>query len=167
MMGAGGMLRLIRELARLCALTLSACAQDVTRASTGPSPERISAAPAGTASPAEVDAQLRSLHDQLGLSPAQERQWSILSRQLQDTSRKMHDMESQQSASNMDAVQAMRAHETMMHARMDAMQTIMPPAEKLYSEMTPQQRHTWNNVMLSHHVGGCGLLCRVGLGEGV
>jgi periplasmic protein CpxP/Spy len=153
----------------LCALMLSACANDATRTSAGPSPERasVAAAPAATASPAEVDAQLRSLHDQLGLTPAQERQWNVLSRELQDTSRKMRDMEQSQSASTKDVVQAMRAHENMLHARMDAMQTIMPSAEKLYSEMTPQQRNRWNNVMLSSQVGGCGLLCRVGLGEGV
>ena len=158
----------VRSLAMIClqvpmVVAISGCGAP---ASTQQAQPPLAAPAFAQASPAEVDTELRKLHDQLRITPAQETQWNSLSQELKDASRKMQQTEAarSQTAASMRGMDEMKSREQIMQARMDAMHKIRPKAEQMYSSMSPEQQHMWDNVVVSRQVGGCGLLCRSGLG---
>jgi Spy/CpxP family protein refolding chaperone len=119
-------------------------------------PDAGAPAPRGDYRPAgPMQHRLREVHDQLGITQAQQPQWEALVGTLRDNAAAMRADPAVQAirSGRLDAVQELRAAADLARQRADAMQRTLPAVEALYAVLSPEQRQVADRE-ISHLVQG-------------
>ena len=136
----------IPALLTLAAFATSAWAQDA--ASGNPAP----AAPAASASSApahdgnkhgdEVEAQIKRLHDQIKITPAQEQQWDAFAQVMRDNAQKTRDAyhERGEKFASMNADDSMKSYASLAQLHADNMQKLSAAFSTLYASLSDAQK---------------------------
>jgi protein CpxP len=140
---------------RMIALTVAALlsASPAALAQTAQTPGQAPAAPgaqapgAGKALPASgaavrVEARIKQLHTQLGITPAQDAQWQQFAQTMRDNAREMDQVVQQraQQFSSMNALQDLQSYEQIAEAHVQHLQKLIPAFQELYASMSPEQK---------------------------
>jgi periplasmic protein CpxP/Spy len=100
-------------------------------------------APAKTRpSPAErVDARIKSLHDRLKITSAQEPQWNAVAQVMRENAQSMDQVIQQRhQTQNMTAVDDLKAYQSIAQAHLQNVQKLIPAFQTLYDTLSPEQK---------------------------
>jgi len=146
---------------RIAALTVAALlsASPAALAQTAQTPGPAPAAPAAPATAAgkalpgggaavKVEARIKQLHTQLGITPAQEAQWQQFAQTMRDNAREMDQVVQQraQQFSSMNALQDLQSYEQVAEAHVQHLQKLIPAFEQLYAAMSQEQKNRADEV---------------------
>jgi protein CpxP len=115
-----------------------------------PAPE--STAPRG----GHLRERLQQVHDRLAITPAQQPQWDAVVLALRDNAQSMRANPAAAAirSGHLTAVQDLHAAADLAHARVDALQRMIPPVEALYATLSPeQQRMADETLAKAMHAG--------------
>ena len=106
------------------------------------------AAPSGSApakkqpSPAErVDARIKSLHDRLKITSAQEPQWNAVAQVMHENAQTMEQaIQQRHQTQNMTAIDDLKAYQAIAQAHLQNVQKLIPPFQALYDTLSPEQK---------------------------
>ena len=101
------------------------------------------------AAPADrVEAHIKSLHDQLKITPAQESQWAAVAQAMRDSASNMQTLIQQrmQNAKTMTAVDDLRSYQTIAQAHLDGLNKLVPAFDTLYASMSDAQKKNADTV---------------------
>lgn len=109
------------------------------------SPSGASSAGAAAARPAKanrVEARIKSLHQQLKITPAQEPQWNAVAQVMRDNARTVSTLihERAQKAASMTAPDDLRAYQTIADAHAAGIKALIPAFDALYATMSNEQK---------------------------
>jgi periplasmic protein CpxP/Spy len=143
------------------AFATSAWAQDAASSSAAPA-SAPAAAPAGGHKHAdEVEAQIKSLHDQIKITSAQEQQWDTFAAVMRDNAQKTHDAykERGDKFSNMNADDSMKSYAALAQLHADNMQKLSAAFSTLYASLSDDQKAAADSAFRyerakHHHHGG-------------
>ena len=150
----------------LAAFATSAWAQDAASSSAAPAaaPSAPASAPAsgGKKHGDEIEAQIKSLHDQIKITPAQEQQWDTFAQVMRDNAQKTRDAyhERGQKFSGMNADDSMKSYATLAQMHADNMQKLSAAFSTLYASLTDEQKANadaafrYERAKHHHHHGG-------------
>ena len=107
------------------------------------------AAPSGNApaktrpSPAErVDARIKSLHDRLKITAAQEPQWNAVAQVMRENAQSMDQVIQQRhQTQDMTAVDDLKAYQAIAQAHLQNVQKLLPAFQALYDTLSPEQKN--------------------------
>jgi hypothetical protein len=99
-------------------------------------------------SPVErVDAHIKSLHDRLQITAAQEPQWGAVAQAMRDSAEKMQAaIQQRQAAKMLTAVDDLKAYQTIADAHSQGLQQLVPAFEALYATMSDDQKKNADTV---------------------
>ncbi|MBV8094216.1 MAG: Spy/CpxP family protein refolding chaperone [Acetobacteraceae bacterium] len=151
----------------LCALALTGCqnAQRVENAAFQQSPpgKITQIDPNWVYEPrVQIEDGLRRIHDQLGITPAQEPQWQAFAQQVASSSHQFNGTVSSLRQTDPQLMTYMSGRR-IQEARMTVYDQVQPAYDQLYRVMTPSQRMQFNNLIVGPRSQTCGLLCQVGV----
>jgi hypothetical protein len=138
----------------LLATPLAASAQQ----STAPAPSQAAPAPAPAAPSAtakkraaradRVEAHIKSLHDQLKITPDQEQKWSDVAQAMRDNAHAIDQLATERAAkrSSMTAVDDLRSYEAIADAHAQEMKQLVPAFSALYDSMSDAQKKNADQV---------------------
>ena len=90
-----------------------------------------------------VEDRIKSLHDQLKITPAQEQQWSAVAQAMRDGAQSMDAAIKQRiEARGSSAVDELKAYEGIIDAHSQEVQKLIPPFQALYDTMSDDQKKT-------------------------
>jgi periplasmic protein CpxP/Spy len=90
-----------------------------------------------------VEDRIKSLHDQLKITPAQEQQWSAVAQAMRDGAQSMDAAIKQRiEARGSSAVDELKAYEGIIDAHAQEVQKLIPPFQALYDTMSDDQKKT-------------------------
>lgn len=151
----------------LAAFAASAWAQDAASGSAAPAAAPASAPAAAPAAGAkkradEVDAQIKSLHDQIKITPAQEQQWDAFAQVMRDNAEKTRDAyhERGQKFSNMNADDSLKSYAALAQLHADNVQKLSAAFSTLYAALSDEQKadadaaFRYERAKHHHHDGG-------------
>ena len=120
----------------------------VALAQSAPASAPTAAAPANNAVAARVEARIKQLHSQLGITQAQEPQWDKFAQTMRDNARDMDQVLAQrtQQFPSMNAVQDMQSYEQVAEAHVQHLQKLVPAFQTLYDSMSPEQKQKADQV---------------------
>lgn len=106
------------------------------------------AAPSGNApekkrpSPAErVDARIKSLHDRLKITSAQEPQWNAVAQVMHENAQTMEQaIQQRHQTQNMTAIDDLKAYQAIAQAHLQNVQKLIPAFQALYDTLSPEQK---------------------------
>lgn len=106
------------------------------------------AAPSGSApaktrpSPADrVDARIKSLHDRLKITSAQEPQWNAVAQVMRENAQSMDQVIQQRhQTQDMTAVDDLKAYQAIAQAHLQNVQKLLPAFQALYDTLSPEQK---------------------------
>jgi protein CpxP len=106
------------------------------------------AAPSGSApakkrpSPTErVDARIKSLHDRLKITSAQEPQWNAVAQVMHENAQTMEQaIQQRHQTQNMTAIDDLKAYQAIAQAHLQNVQKLIPPFQALYDTLSPEQK---------------------------
>ena len=105
---------------------------------------------APTTNPAQqrVEARIKQLHEQLRITPAEEKQWDQFAQTMRDNAREMDEAAAQrgQQFSTMTAVQNMQSYEKLAEAHVQHLQKLLPAFQALYDAMPADQKQVADQV---------------------
>jgi len=110
----------------------------------------------------QIDAELRQLHDQLGITPDQETQWQDFVQKVGASSGQFHATVANLVKTDPHMTGFGSYHDLQL-ARLKVYDQVHPSYEQLYSVLTPRQRMAFNNLLVGPREEMCGLLCRDGV----
>ena len=121
----------------------------------------VKAAPAPAPAPAKtahknpvdrVEARVVQLHEQLGITPAQEPAWNNFVQVMRENAKDMKARLDQraQRAKNMDAVSELRSHAEMAEIYAAGLHKLVPAFETLYNMMPEDQKKVADQAMTYH-----------------
>ncbi len=111
---------------------------------------------------ARVEARIKQLHAQLGITPAEQAQWEQFAQTMRDNAREMDQvvMQRAQQFPSMNAVQDMQSYEEIAAAHVQHLQKLIPAFQSLYDSMSPEQKSRADEVFRarteSHAQAGSG-----------
>jgi hypothetical protein len=126
-------------------------AQAIAQASAAPATP--AAAPAATkpSKSDRVEARIKSLHDQLKITAAQEPQWTAVAEVMRDNAATMsglvRDREKQEAT--LTAIDDLKSYQAVAEAHAADVQKLIPPFQTLYAEMSDAQKKNADTVF--HH----------------
>jgi hypothetical protein len=90
----------------------------------------------------QVEARIKSLHDQLQITPAQEAQWGVVAQSMRDSASKINALIQQraQSAKTMGAVDDLQSYQAIAQAHADGLSSLVPAFDTLYASMSDAQK---------------------------
>ena len=90
----------------------------------------------------QVETRIKSLHDQLKITPAQEAQWATVAQAMRDSASKINALIQQraQSAKTMSAVDDLHSYQAIAQAHADGLGNLVPAFETLYASMSDAQQ---------------------------
>src|SRR5579883_1729044 len=93
-------------------------------------------------SPAErIEARIKSLHDRLKITPAQETQWNAVAQVMRDNAQRMQELiQKRQAGGTMTAVDDLRSYQEVADAHSQGLQKLIPAFQALYDSMSPEQQ---------------------------
>ena len=106
------------------------------------------AAPSGSApartrpSPAErVEARIKSLHDRLKITSAQEPQWNAVAQAMRENAQTMESaIQQRHQTANMTAIDDLKAYQAIAQAHLQNVQKLIPAFQTLYDTLSPEQK---------------------------
>jgi LTXXQ motif family protein len=110
----------------------------------------------------QIEAELRKLHDQLGITPAQEPQWEAFVQQAGASSRQFHGTVAGLIKADPRMTSFGTYHDLQL-ARMKVYDQVNPSYLQLYRVLSPSQQNAFNNLLVGPRTEMCGLLCRDGV----
>jgi hypothetical protein len=151
----------------LCALALTGCqsTQRVENAAFQQSPKGryTQIDPNWVYEPAtQIDQGLQTIHNQLGITPAQEPQWQAFAQQVSASSHQFHETVAGL-RQNDPRLMTLTSGRRIQQARMSVYDQIQPAYDQLYRVMSPSQRMQFNNLIVGPRNETCGLLCQDGV----
>ncbi len=95
-----------------------------------------------------VEARIKSLHDQLQITPAQESQWAAVAQAMRDSAHQMQTLVQQraQNAKTMTAVDDLRSYQAIAQAHLDGLNKLVPAFDTLYASMSDAQKKNADSV---------------------
>jgi predicted small secreted protein len=88
-----------------------------------------------------VEARIKSLHDRLKITSAEEPQWSGVAQAMRDNARQMQGaIEQRREARNMTAVDDLKAYQLMADTHAQGLEKLIPAFEALYDSMSDVQK---------------------------
>ena len=120
----------------------------VAMAQSAPASAPTAARPAGDAVSARVEARIKQLHTQLGITQAQEPQWDQFAKVMRDNGSDMDKVlaERAQQFKSMNAVQDMESYQRVAEAHVRHLQKLVPAFQTLYDSMSPEQKQKADQV---------------------
>lgn len=120
----------------------------VAMAQSAPAAAPTAARPPGDAVSARVEARIKQLHAQLGISQAQEAQWDQFAQVMRDNASDMDKVlaERAQQFKSMNAVQDMESYQHVAEAHVRHLQKLVPAFQTLYDSMSPEQKQKADQV---------------------
>ena len=120
----------------------------VALAQSAPASAPTTAAPANNAVATRVEARIKQLHSQLGITQTQEPQWEKFAQTMRDNARDMDQVLAQrtQQFASMNAVQDMQSYEQVAEAHVQHLQKLVPAFQTLYDSMSPEQKQKADQV---------------------
>lgn len=122
----------------LLSLPVAAMAQSPSTSTAGAAAQ---SRPPGAAA-ARVEARIKQLHTQLGITQAQSAQWDQFAQVMRDNARDMDRILSERSQQfpSMSAVQDMQSYQHVAEAHVQHLQKLVPAFASLYDSLTPEQK---------------------------
>ncbi len=95
-----------------------------------------------------VEARIKSLHDQLKITPAQESQWAAVAQAMRDSAKQMQTLVQQRmkNANTMTAVDDLHSYQAIAQAHLDGLNKLVPVFETLYASMSDAQKKNADSV---------------------
>lgn len=94
-------------------------------------------------SPTErVEARIKSLHERLKITPAQETQWNAFAQVMRDNAQHMQSLieKRRQNSGTMNAVDDLRSYQEVADAHAQGLEKLIPAFQALYDTMSPEQK---------------------------
>jgi len=110
----------------------------------------------------QIDQGLQRIHDQLGITPAQEPQWQAFAQQVSAASNQFHQTVAGLRQTDPRLMTFMTTRR-IQEARMNVYSQVQPAYDQLYRVMSPSQRMQFNNLIVGPRNETCGLLCQDGV----
>ena len=122
----------------LTAALLVASTLALAQGTPGPGASPQAKAPAGT----RVEQRIKTLHDQLKITAAEEPQWSAVAQAMRDDAQEVGALihERRQKAATMNAVDDLRAYQAITEAHARGVANLVVAFEALYAVMPPEQQ---------------------------
>jgi protein CpxP len=99
------------------------------------------AAKAKTSPTERVDAHIKSLHDRLQITSAQEPQWGAVAQAMRDSAQRMQSaIQQRQDAKALTAIDDLKAYQAIADAHSQGLQTLIPAFQALYATMSDDQK---------------------------
>jgi predicted small secreted protein len=120
---------------------------------------------AASAKDTRVEARIKSLHDRLKITSAEEPQWSGVAQAMRDNARQMQGaIEQRREARNMTAVDDLKAYQTMADTHAQGLKKLIPAFQALYDSMSDDQKKKADAIFgesrrhkkSTHHVADAG-----------
>jgi len=102
----------------------------------------------GSKHSARVEAQIKSLHSQLKITPDQESKWGAVAEAMRDNAASLDEL-SQQRASmrgKMNAIDDLKNYEAIADAHSDGLKKLVPAFSDLYTSMSDAQKKNADQV---------------------
>ncbi len=110
-------------------------------------------------SPVErVETRIKTLHDKLHITQAQQRQFDAFAQVMRDNAQSMETAINQRRAAvegHMSAVEELRAYQNVTETHAQALQKLVPAFQSLYDSLSDEQKKT-ADVLFSHPGRGHG-----------
>jgi protein CpxP len=102
---------------------------------------------------ARVEARIKSLHERLKITSAEEPQWSRFAQAMRDNAQQMQTaIEQRRQARDMTAVDDLKAHQRVAETHAQALGTLIPAFQALYDSMSDEQKKNADAIFAkSHH----------------
>jgi periplasmic protein CpxP/Spy len=93
-------------------------------------------------SPTErVEARIKSLHDRLKITSAQEPQWNAVAQVMRENAQSMDQVIQQRhQTQNLTAIDDLKAYQTIAQAHLQNVQKLLPAFQTLYDTLSPEQK---------------------------
>jgi protein CpxP len=87
------------------------------------------------------EAHIKSLHDKLKITPAQEPQWGAVAQAMRDNAQKMEvAIQQRQEAKTLTAIDDLKAYQAIADAHSQGLQVLIPAFQALYASMSDEQK---------------------------
>jgi len=109
-------------------------------ASAEPMKNAVDHSPQGAA--LRVEDRIKTLHDKLAVTSAQEPKWSGVAQAMRDNESAISQLiqERQQNTKDMTAIEDLQSYEKVAQAHLDGLQKLIPAFQALYNDMSDAQR---------------------------
>jgi periplasmic protein CpxP/Spy len=89
-----------------------------------------------------VEAQIKRLHDQLKITPAQEQQWTAVAQAMRDNAQSMQAVidKRRQNQGKLSAVDDLRSYQDVAQTHVQGLQRLIPAFQALYDSMSDDQK---------------------------
>ncbi len=106
------------------------------------SPSPGVSAPPKAAAPNRIEERIKSLHDRLKITAAQEPAWEIVAQAMRDDAQKVGALvrERREKAATMNAVEDLRLYQAIAEAHAEGVAKLATTFEALYAQMPPAQQ---------------------------
>jgi periplasmic protein CpxP/Spy len=93
-------------------------------------------------SPTErVEARIKSLHDHLKITSAQEPQWNAVAQVMRENAQSMDQaIQQRHQTQNLTAIDDLKAYQTIAQAHLQNVQKLLPAFQTLYDTLSPEQK---------------------------
>jgi periplasmic protein CpxP/Spy len=140
----------------------TAAAPAAAPAASAPSAPAAAPAAGGKKHGDEVEAQIKSLHDQIKITPAQEQQWDAFAQVMRDNAAKTRDAYKERGSkfSSMNADDSMKSYAALAQMHADNMQKLSTAFSTLYASLSDEQKadadaaFRYEHRKHHHHGGG-------------
>jgi hypothetical protein len=96
-----------------------------------------------------VEQRIRTLHEELKITPAEEANWDVVAQTMRDNEARMQSLIAENTAEpahSIDAVENMKTYERFTQTHVDGLKTLISSFETLYSMMPDDQKHLADHV---------------------
>jgi periplasmic protein CpxP/Spy len=127
-------------------------AQAVTAPSVGTQPSADQSAPAKRGRGQNIEARIKSLHDQLKITQAQEPQWNQVAQVMREGAKTMRDINQKRraNAKTMSAIDDLHSYQDVASAHAQELQKLIPVFQTLYDSMSPEQKRNADAIFQRH-----------------
>ncbi len=110
-------------------------------------------APAAKAAPAAVEARIKSLHDALQITPAQEGQWQAVTAAMRDNAQTISALIAERvgKAKTMTAIDDLHSYEAIADAHAAGVKKLTAAFEPLYASLSDAQKKRADDVFRRRH----------------
>jgi predicted small secreted protein len=99
-----------------------------------------------------VEARIKSLHDRLRVTSAQEPQWSAVAQTMRDNAHEMQEAIAQrQQARSLTAVDDLKAFEVIADTHSQGLEKLIPAFQALYDTMSDDQKRNADAIFSKRH----------------
>ncbi len=98
--------------------------------------------------PDRIEARIKSLHEQLKITPAQESQWAAVAQAMRDSAHQMQTLIQQraQNVKTMTAIDDLHSYQAIAQAHLEGLNKLVPAFETLYASMSDAQKKNADSV---------------------